>query len=83
MLLDDDIVTDGEAEAGALAGRLGCEEGVEHLFPDLGRNAGTVVADRNLYSIAEVPCRRPKGRPKAMAGSPSLSLRRGIETVRD
>jgi hypothetical protein len=33
MLLDDDIVTDGEAEAGAFSGWLGCEEGVETSFP--------------------------------------------------
>ena len=53
MLLDDDVMTDGEAEAGAFSGWLGCEEGIEHLFPDLGWNASAIVADRNLYLIAE------------------------------
>jgi hypothetical protein len=36
MLLDDDIVTDGKAKPGALSGRLGCEERVEHLLLHLG-----------------------------------------------
>jgi hypothetical protein len=81
MLLDDDIVTDGEAEAGALVGWLGCEEGVEHLFPDLRRNAGTIIADRYLYSIAEVFCRGPNGRLKAVPVGLAPSLGRRIETV--
>ena len=83
MLLDDDIVTDREAEAGALTGWLGCEEGIEHLFPDLGRDAAAIVTDRDLYSIAEVFCRRPNGRLKASAVGLAPSLRRGIKTVRD
>ena len=83
MLLDDDIVTDREAEAGALAGRLRREEGVEHLFLDLGRNAVAIVADRDLHSIAEVLCRCPNGRLKAIAVDLALSLRRGIKAIRD
>ena len=83
MLLDDDVVTDGEAEAGALAGWLGCEEGIEHLFPDLGRNASAIVTDRDLYSIAEVLCRGPNGRLQAIAVDLAPSHRRGIEAVRD
>jgi hypothetical protein len=83
MLLDDDIVTDREAEAGALAGWLRCEERIEHLFPDLRWNASAIVANRDLYSIAEVFCRRPNGRLKAIAIGLSLSLRRRIEAVRD
>src|SRR5215510_8702790 len=53
VLLDHDVVADGEAEAGAFAGRLGGEEGVEHLLPYLGRNAGAVVADADLHAIAQ------------------------------
>ena len=33
MLLDDDVVTHRKPEPGALAGRLGGEERVEHLVP--------------------------------------------------
>jgi hypothetical protein len=43
MLLDDDIVTDGEAEAGALAGWLGCEEGIEHPYAQNGVDSVTPV----------------------------------------
>src|SRR6187397_2644406 len=53
MLLDHDVVADGEAEAGAFAGRLGGEEGIEDLLAHVGRNAGAVVADTDLHTIAE------------------------------
>ena len=66
MLLDSDVVTNGEAKASTFASRLRCEEGIEHLFPDLGRNAVAIVTDRDLYSIADVLCGRPKGRLKAL-----------------
>ena len=58
MLLDDDVVTNGQAKASALSGWLGCEERVEHLIPDFGRNAGTVVANCELNFVAKVLCRR-------------------------
>ena len=54
MLLDDDVVTDGKAEARAFSGRLGREEWVEHLFLHLGRNAGAVVADTDFHAVAAV-----------------------------
>ena len=54
MLLHDDVVTDGQAEASALPGRLGREEGIEHLLLHLGRNAGAVVANPDLDVVAEV-----------------------------
>ena len=44
MLLDNDVMGDGQTEAGAPSGGFRCEEGIEHLFPDLGRNARPVVA---------------------------------------
>jgi hypothetical protein len=54
MLLHDDVMSDGQAEAGPLSGGFGREKGIEHLFPHLGRNAGAVVANRDLYAVAEV-----------------------------
>ena len=39
----DDAVADGEAEAGAFAGGLGCEEGVEELFTSGGVDPGAGV----------------------------------------
>jgi hypothetical protein len=44
MLLRDDVVGDRQAEAGAFAGRLGGEERLEQLVPDVVGNAGAVVA---------------------------------------
>src|SRR5580692_10630574 len=43
MLLRDDVVGDRQAETGAFAGRLGGEERLEQLVPDVGRYAGAVV----------------------------------------
>src|SRR5215469_14272953 len=54
MLRDNDVVTDRQAKASALAGWLGGEERIEHLLPDFGRNAGTIVAYPNLHSVAKV-----------------------------
>ncbi len=54
MLLDDDIVTDGEPKTGSFSGRLSREEWIEQLAPHLGRNAGTVVADPDFDAVAEV-----------------------------
>jgi hypothetical protein len=54
MLLHDDVVSDRQAKAGALSGRFGREERIEHLFPYFRRNARAVVANRDLYAVAEV-----------------------------
>ena len=54
MLLHDDVVSDGQAKASALSSRLRREEGIEHLFPDLGRNAGAVVANPDFNFVAKV-----------------------------
>jgi hypothetical protein len=54
MLFDDDVVADGQAKSGALSGWFGREEGIEHLLLHVGRNAGAIVANRNLYAVAEV-----------------------------
>ena len=61
MLLDDDIVTDREPEPGTLTRRFRREEGIEYLFLDLGRNADAVIANRDLYAIAEVLRRGSEG----------------------
>ena len=54
MLLDDDVVADGEAKAGALSGRFGREERIEHLFFHVRRNTRAVIADPDFHTIAEV-----------------------------
>src|SRR3974390_989670 len=54
MLFDDDIMTDGKTQPGSLAGRFGCNERVEHLLLDLGRDPRPVVPNSDLHFIAEV-----------------------------
>jgi hypothetical protein len=61
MLLDDDVVAYGQAEASTLSRWLGREEGVEHLLPDLVRNSDAVVANPDLYPVAKVFGRRREG----------------------
>ena len=56
MLLDDDVVSDGQAKASTLASRFCCEEGIEHLFPYFGRNARAVVAYPDFNFVAKVLC---------------------------
>ena len=53
MLLDDDVVADGEAKAGPFSGRLGREEGAEHLVPNLRRNTRSVVPNFDFHSVAK------------------------------
>ena len=51
MLLGHDVVADREAEAGALAGRLGGEKRLEQFVPDLGRNAAAIVVDMDFEAM--------------------------------
>lgn len=54
MLLHDDVVTDGEAEAGAFAGGLGGEEGIEDFGAYFRWDARAVVAEADLDGIAMI-----------------------------
>ena len=54
VLLDNDVVADGEAKTGAFSRRLGREERVEHLFFHVRRHTGAVVADSDFHTIAKV-----------------------------
>ena len=71
MLLHDDVVGDGQAKASTLASGFCREEGVEHLFPDFGRNARAVVANPNLNFVAKVlvAAVRVGSKPSLLAGS--------------
>ncbi len=64
VLLRDDVVADRQAEAGAFAGRLGGEERLKQLVPDLGRDAGAVVAHPDFDRLAQVAGRHLEGRAK-------------------
>ena len=83
MLLHDDVVSDGQAKAGALSGGFGREEGIEHLLLHFGRNAGAVVANSDLNAVAEVLRRSHKGWLIAIAIVLLFALGRRIEAVRD
>ena len=53
MLLDDDVVTNRQAEPGPFASRLGRKERVEHLLLHLGGNAGAVVTYPDFDAVTE------------------------------
>jgi hypothetical protein len=76
-------VADGQAKASALSGWFGREEGIEHLVFYLGRNAGAVVANPDLYAVAKVLRRSRKSRLIAIALILLLALDRRIKAVRD
>src|SRR4029450_5237942 len=61
MLLDDDVVADGETKAGAFASGLRREEWIEYLFLHLKRHSSAIVADPDFHAVAEVPGGRYKG----------------------
>ena len=54
MLLDDDVVTNGQAKPCPFAGRFCRKEWVEQLLLHLRRDTGAVVADSDFDLIAEV-----------------------------
>jgi hypothetical protein len=67
VLLDDDVVTNGQAKASTLSRRLRREKGIEHLLLYLGLNANAVVTNPDLYAVAEVLRRSSKSRRIAIA----------------
>src|SRR5262245_31671210 len=83
MLLDDDVVTDGEPKPGSFSGRLGCEERVEHLFFYFRWNTRAVVANPDFDTIAEASCRGHQGRFIAIAINLGSTPCCRIKAVRD
>ena len=81
MLLDDDVVADREAKAGALSGRFGREEWVEHLFFHIGRNTSAVITNRDFHAIAKVFGRGRKGRLVVTTIGLRPALGRRIEAI--
>jgi hypothetical protein len=49
MLLDDDVMTDGQTKPSSLANGLGREEWTKQLCLYLGRNAGAIVANPDFW----------------------------------
>src|SRR5215510_1815135 len=83
MLLDDDVVTDGEPEPGSFSGRLCCEERVEHLFFDFKRNTRAVIPHPDFHTIAKASCRGHQGWCITIAISFGPTLYCRIKAVRD
>jgi NHL repeat len=54
VLLDDDVVTDGQAKPSSFTGGLRRKERAEQLLLHLGRNAGAVVAYPDFDAVAKI-----------------------------
>src|SRR5215469_4561585 len=81
MLLDDDVVADGEAKSCALTGRFGCEERLEHLFFHFWRDTGAVVADSDFHTIAKVLGRGRESRLVVATVSLCYASGRSVEAI--
>jgi hypothetical protein len=83
MLLDDDVVTDRQAQPSPFTGGLCRKERVEQLLLHLGRDAGAVVAYPDFDAVAEALGR---GNQCGLVIAPigfHFALGRGIEAVGD
>src|SRR4029078_13577019 len=83
VLLDDNVVANGEAQAGPLARRFRREERIEYLLLHIGRNAGAVVPDPDFHTGAEALRRSGQDRLVAIATRFRLAFCRRIKTIRD
>src|SRR5512132_3217431 len=83
MLLDDDIVTDGEPKPGTFSGRFRCEERVEHLFFHVRWNTAAVVPNLDFNTVPKTPCRSHKGWLITIATGLGCTLCCRIKAVRD
>ena len=81
MLLDDDVVTNGQAKPRPFSGGLGRKERIEQLLLHLGRNAGAVVADPDFDAVAEVLGRGSKRGLVVASIRFRFALRRRVEAV--
>src|SRR4029450_11855584 len=83
MLLDNDVVTDGEPKPCAFARGLGRKEGIEHLFFHVRWNAGAVVPNPDFHTISKASCRSHKGWLITIAIGLGFALCCRIKAVRD
>src|SRR6202011_5730847 len=81
VLLDDNIVAQGETKAGPFAGWFRREEWIEHFFLHFGSNTAAVVANPDLDAVTEVSGRGGKGRLTTIAVGLAFTLRRRVEAV--
>src|SRR5262245_808795 len=83
MLLDDDVVTDGEPKPSSFSGGLRCEKRVEDLFLYFRWDTGAVIPNPDFHSIAKASCRRHDGWFVAIAVSLGSTLCCRIKAVRE
>ena len=83
MLLDDDVMADGETKPCPFSGRLGREERIEDLFLHLRKDAGAVVAYADFDTVPKVLGRGSKGWLVVAAIRFRFALGRRIKAVGD
>jgi hypothetical protein len=59
VLLDDDVVTDGQAQSRPFTGRLCRKERIEQLLLHLRQDSGAVVAYPDFDTVAEISRKKP------------------------
>jgi len=81
MLLYDDVMADGETEAGALSSRLGRKERVEHFVFNVRRDPRSIIANPDFHMIAKVLGRGSEGRRIVADACFRSAPGRGMEAV--
>src|SRR6476660_5305105 len=82
MLLDDDVMTNGQAEPSPFTSRFCRKERVEQFLPRFGWDAGAVVAYPDFDALAQIFGRGSKRRFVATVCF-GLTLRCRVETIGD
>src|SRR6516165_5890539 len=82
MLLGNDVVADGKAQAGTLSGRFRREERLKKTVAVFGRDAGAIVANPDLDSLAEIARRDLQHRAERAVRVAAL-FGSGIEAIAD
>ena len=83
MLLDNDVVTNGQAQSSPFTGRLCRKERVEQLLPRLRRNACAIVANPDFDPVTEIFGRGSERRLIVATICFGFALRRCVEAVGD
>src|SRR5215468_11938248 len=81
MLLDDDVMADGEPETSAFPRWLGRKKRVEHLFFHVERHASAVVVDSDFHAITKVFGRGSESRLVVITIGLRSTFGRSIESV--
>src|SRR5262249_18213489 len=83
MLLDDDVVADGEPKASAFSGRFRREEWIKHLLLNVSRNSGAVISNPYFNAVTEVVGRGNQNRLMVAFLRLHFALRRRVKAIRN